>query len=151
MASPASALFNVELVDLHLKADNGEAAIQQLCDRLQSAGCVEDSRYFCQLIMAREAISSTALGSGVAFPHARTENVSSLVVAMGRSDTGIPFHEGQAPVRLLFVIGTPPTLIHEYLNLVGRLARMLRSESVRNRLLSAADEKEFVAALTESA
>jgi len=151
MASSVSALFNVELVDLHLKADNGEAAIQQLCDRLQNAGCVEDSRYFCQLIMAREAISSTALGSGVAFPHARTENVSSLVVAMGRSDTGIPFHEGQAPVRLLFVIGTPPTLIHEYLNLVGRLARMLRSESVRNRLLSAADEKEFVAALTESA
>jgi len=150
MASPASALFNVELVDLHLEAGSGQEAIQKLCDKLQCAGCLNDSRHFCQLVMAREAISSTALGSGIAFPHARTENVSSLVVAVGRCDHGIPFHENQPPVKLLFVIGTPPTLIHEYLNLVGRLARLLRNEKVRAGLLAASTPEEFVRVLTES-
>jgi mannitol/fructose-specific phosphotransferase system IIA component (Ntr-type) len=151
MASPASVLFNVELVDLHLQSGSGEAAIQQLCDRLEHTGHLADARSFCKLVLARESISSTALGSGVAFPHARTENVSALVVAMGRSEAGIPFQENQPPVKLLFVIGTPPTLIHEYLNLVGRLARLLRNESVRARLLAAASAEEFVGVLTESA
>ncbi|MGC3989936.1 MAG: PTS sugar transporter subunit IIA [Chthoniobacteraceae bacterium] len=151
MASSASALFNVELVDLQLEADSGQEAILRLCEKLQEGGFLNDAPHFCQLVMAREAISSTALGSGVAFPHARTDNVNSLVVAMGRSENGVSFHPNQPPVKLLFVIGTPPTLVHEYLNLVGRLARLLRNESIRSRLLSATTPGEFVNILTEPA
>jgi mannitol/fructose-specific phosphotransferase system IIA component (Ntr-type) len=99
--------------------------------------------------LARERVEATSLGNGVAFPHARTDHVKRLVLAVGRSVEGVTFETGGEKIHFIFVIGTPRRMVTEYLALVGAMARLLRNEEVRVKLLSAQTAEDFLAALSE--
>ena len=91
------------------------------------------------------------MGNGVAFPHARTALVKDIVTAVGRSVAGVPFGSKKEPVHFVFIIGTPPDRAPQYLAFVGTLARLLRTESTRQKLLTAPTADAFVAALHAAA
>jgi mannitol/fructose-specific phosphotransferase system IIA component (Ntr-type) len=86
--------------------------------------------------------------NGVVFPHARTDLVDEIVIGVGRSRAGIPFGENQQRAHLIFVIGVPERLLSDYLVCVGTLARMVKNEMIRSRLLNAETSREFIDALT---
>ncbi len=108
---------------------------------------VGDAAQLTRQVLEREAISSTALGSGVAFPHARTAEVRRVVVAAGRSRAGVPFQGGKERVHFVFVIATPPDQVPQYLAAVGKLARLLKNAAVRDELMQAASVEQFLAPL----
>jgi mannitol/fructose-specific phosphotransferase system IIA component (Ntr-type) len=143
-----SQLLAPELVALQLKARTSAEAILETARPLEANPAVSDFAAFHQAILEREAVSPTALGNGIALPHARTSHVRKVVIAAGRSEEGIWFENSQQQVRLIFVIGTPTELVREYLSLVGLLTRLLRQPAVRERLLSAKSPAEFLAPLT---
>jgi len=96
-------------------------------------------------ILERERISNTALGHDVAIPHARTEQCGEILIAVGRSMAGVDFEgQNESPVRLIFLIGTPKQMVAEYLRLVGNLARLLRQDVLREKLLAAPDIATFI-------
>ena len=105
---------------------------------------MRDCTRLADAVLEREKLSTTALGHGVAFPHARTAEVSGIVVAAGRSREGVKFGGSDERVHFLFVIGTPPDRVAQYLALVGRLARLLKEEAVRAQLLAATTPEEFL-------
>ena len=133
------------LLDLHAGDEAG--AIRAVAGVFAGHPEVSDPSRLAGEVIERERLSSTALGCGVAFPHARTSLVREIVVAAGRSTGGVPFGGGKEPVHFVFVIGTPPDRAAQYLALVGTLARTLRSEDIRQRLLAAPDADAFVAVL----
>lgn len=100
---------------------------------------------FCRELLARDSLRSTAAGYGVAFPHARTDAVKEILIAVGRSKKGVRF--GEELVHYIFVIGTPREKVSEYLVAVGTLARLLRTEKVRKALEKAATPGEFILVL----
>jgi PTS system fructose-specific IIA component len=151
MSLSAAALFQPELLVLELSATDAPGAIAELSSRFQERGLLTDAAHFTELVLAREQICSTALGSGVAFPHARTNLVSEISVAIGRHTPGVRFAPEQPLTQLIFLIGTPTSMVREYLDLVGQLARRLRAEELRQQLLRAATPQEFIAALTSQA
>ncbi len=104
-----------------------------------------DIERFRRELIAREELRSTAAGFGVAFPHARTDAVSEIVIAAGRSDGGVLF--GEELVHFIFVIGTPREKANEYLVAVGTLARLMRSEKTRAALGKAGTPEEFIRVL----
>ena len=118
-----------------LKAASGEEAIHRVAELLEGNPVVADVGKFAAEVLEREKLSPTAMGHGVAFPHARTNGVRQIVLAVGRSQAGVPFAGADGPVHFLFVIGTPPNQIPQYLAVVGRLARLLKSEEFRTQLL----------------
>ena len=71
-----------------------------------------------------------------------------LCIGVGRSRAGIPFGENQQRAHLIFVIGVPERLLSDYLVCVGTLARMVKDETIRSRLLNAETSREFIDALT---
>jgi mannitol/fructose-specific phosphotransferase system IIA component (Ntr-type) len=85
----------------------------------------------------------------VAFPHARTDHVKRLVLAVGRSRSGVNFENGGENIHFIFVIGTPRRMVTEYLALVGAMARILRQDEVREKLMQVKTPEEFLAALAE--
>jgi mannitol/fructose-specific phosphotransferase system IIA component (Ntr-type) len=85
------------------------------------------------------------------FPHARTDLIDEIVLGVGRSRAGIPFGENQQRAHLIFVIGVPERLLSDYLVCVGTLARMVKDEIIRSRLLNAETSAEFIDALTTDA
>ena len=151
MTTSPLALISPDRVVLDLRADDGAAAIRAVTGVLAGHPGVADAARLADEVIERERLSSTAMGGGVAFPHARTALVKEIVVAVGRSTEGVPFAGSQEKVHFLFVIGTPPDRAPQYLALVGSLARLMRGEAVRQKLLAAPDAEAFVAALHAAA
>jgi len=134
---------------LDLKESKRTAAIHEVAALLEQDEGVINFKGFYDELLARERVEATSLGNGVAFPHARTDHVKRLVLAVGRSVEGVTFETGGEKIHFIFVIGTPRRMVTEYLALVGAMARLLRNEEVRVKLLSAQTAEDFLAALSE--
>ncbi len=139
-----SDLLKADQILLDLQSTDGPGAIREISNLLQANPSVTDFDDFYQELLAREKVESTCLGNGVAFPHARTDHIKAMVLAVGRSKAGIPFQNGSQIVHLLFVIGTPKRMATDYLSVVGGLARLLKEEKLRNQLLAAPDVPAFI-------
>ena len=150
MAKKISETLKPHLVLLHMKAAPHGAALKDLTALVGGNPDVVDLEGFYKEIMAREKKESTCLGGGIAFPHARTDCVKRLVIIAGRSQEGIRFENAGQDVHLIFVIGTPVRMVTEYLATVGALARLLKDEPLRQRLMSAKTGEEFLAELSEA-
>jgi len=140
---------NVVLADLEAKS--AEGAIVTLHNQLSLATpAVKDRPAFLTALLQRARVSSVALAPDVAIPHARTDAVDRLVLAVGRSRTGIAFDAEHPHVRLVFLIGTPRQQIAEYLELVAGISRLLRREGTKAALLAAPGEDELRAILSRT-
>lgn len=147
MTPPLTELLAPSVVELDLHAENEDDAIRSVTGLLVNRPEVKDCARLAEAVLEREKLSSTALGHGVAFPHARTAEVSGIVIAAGRSREGVLFGGSGERVHFLFVIGTPPDRVAQYLALVGRLARLLKEEAIRAQLLAATTAEEFLSPL----
>ncbi len=150
-SSKIASLLSVDTIKLNVKATQKTAALREVADLLTRNKCVTNFDAFFNEILERERVSNTALGHDVAIPHARTDQCSEIVVAVGRSAEGIDFEakDGQ-PVKLIFLIGTPKAMVTDYLRVVGNLARLLRQDDLRQQLLEAKDPATFIKILEES-
>jgi PTS system nitrogen regulatory IIA component len=99
----------------------------------------------------REAVLSTGIGFGVAIPHARSSAVSELTLICGVSPDPVPYDsiDGE-PVRLFFLIVGPEASAGMHVRILSRIARLVRQESLRDRLCSAKTGDEFYNALLDA-
>jgi mannitol/fructose-specific phosphotransferase system IIA component (Ntr-type) len=151
MPIPLADLLHERQVILRLRSRRPANAIREIVDVLASdisGRKIDKPEAFLEQVLAREQMHASAVDSGVAFPHARTDLVDEIVIGIGRSRAGIPFGENQQRARLIFVIGVPERLLSDYLVCVGTLARLVNDETIRSRLLNAGTPHEFIEALT---
>ena len=134
---------------LDLQETKRTTAIHKVASLLEKDEGVTHFQGFYDELLARERVEATSLGNGVAFPHARTDHVKRLVLAVGRSQAGVNFENGVENIHFIFVIGTPRRMVTEYLALVGAMARILRQDEVREKLMQVKTPEEFLAALAE--
>ena len=109
---------------------------------------------FDQVIAAieeRESVLTTGIGFGVAIPHARSAAVKELTVVGGVSETAVPFDaiDGE-PCRLFFLIVGPDASAGLHVKLLSRIARLVRRENVRQRLVDARTPDEFYRILVDA-
>jgi len=145
MSSTAAQLLQPSRILLDIRAADKNQAILDTAGVLRIDPDMLDFGTFCQELLERDELRSTAAGYGVAFPHARTDAVREIVIAAGRSPAGVRF--GDELVNFIFVIGTPREKVGDYLVAVGTLARLLRTEKIRTALTKAATPEEFIRAL----
>ena len=145
-----SSLLNPEQIKLELAQVKRCNAINEVAQLLQTNPNVTNFAGFYEELLARERIESTCLGNEIAFPHARTDSLKGMVLAIGRSTQGVWFENSGQTVKLIFVIGTPKRMVTDYLSVVGGLARLLKDSATRERLITAPTKDEFIAALTKA-
>ena len=144
-------LLHEQQVILRLRSRKPANAIREIVDVLASdisGRKIAKPEAFLKEVLAREQKHPSAVEHGVAFPHARTDLVDEIVIGVGRSRAGIPFGENQQRANLIFVIGVPERWLSDYLVCVGTLARLVKDETIRSRLLNAETPREFIEALT---
>ena len=80
-------------------------------------------------VMRREHIQSTGIGHGVAAAHGQTDGVEEVTIALGISRIGIDYRavDGQ-PVKLLFVLATPPDRHRDYLTALSGICRLSKRD-----------------------
>ena len=83
----------------------------------------------------REKLGTTAMGDGVAIPHARMESLGQLPASFGRSRAGVEFDsiDGE-PAHLFFLLIAPGQAGSAHLLTLAKISRMLASDAFRARL-----------------
>lgn len=147
MAGKITSLLEPGRIVLQLQSTKRTAALNEIAHLLEGHPEVGNYKGFYDELLARDRLDTTSLGNGVALPHARTEHVKKIVLAVGRSEAGIPFEANGEIVKLFFVIGTPKTKPGDYLAIVSALCKLLRDPADRNALFTAPTPDGFIAAI----
>ncbi len=132
------------LVNLDLVAMDAADAIKQLATALAHFPGVTDGERLVADVLAREAVLPTYVGQGVALPHARTDAVTTRVVAVARSPNGVPFGPKGERAHLIVLVGCPRQEVSAYLTFSKLLLRRLRIPSVRTELLTVKEAAKFL-------
>jgi len=147
MAGKITSLLAPARIALHLPSAERTAALRDTARLLDGHPDVADFAGFYDELLARDRLDTTCLGNGVALPHARTEHVKKIVMAVGRCDAGIPFDANGEIVKLFFVLGTPKSKPGDYLAVVSALCKLLRDPADRAAFLAAPTPAAFIAAV----
>ncbi len=93
-----------------------------------------------EILLERERLGSTGIGSGVAIPHGKLPQLDHIVAGFGRSKPGIDFdsQDGE-PAHLFFVLVAPENTAGLHLKALAKLSRLLKDSAFRDKLLSAPD------------
>jgi mannitol/fructose-specific phosphotransferase system IIA component (Ntr-type) len=126
-----------ELMLPYLDAENRDDAISELIKLMAQKGFVENPQELLAAALRREAIVSTGLEHGLAFPHVRGIEGGGLIFSLGLKKRGFKFdpHAGKL-TRIVFFIVVPSATSVFYLQVLSGLIAAFRDESARKKLLS---------------
>ena len=147
MAGLLRKLLDPSRIALAVGATKRTAALNEIARQLDGHPAVLNYAGFYQELLARDRLDTTCLGNEIALPHARTEHVSDLVLAIGRSRAGVNFEKDQQTVRLFFVLGTPKNNPMAYLQVVSTLCKIFKHPANREALMRAETSEAFAAIL----
>lgn len=140
-------LLNKESILLGAAPVSKSEAIDMLVDLQVKGGRIADKEAYKQGILAREAMSSTAVGEGIAIPHAKSEAVTAPSLAAMTVPGGVDYEAmDEEPSDLLFMIAAPNNG-DVHLEVLSRLMTLLMDEDFRAKLMAAKDKDEFLAAI----
>jgi len=99
----------------------------------QSAGI--DAEDAVSAVWRREQIVTSAMGNGVAVPHARIAGLKLPIVALGFPSSGVDFDPpDDVPVSVIVLILTPSDANELHLSLLADIARVFQNERMARRL-----------------
>jgi mannitol/fructose-specific phosphotransferase system IIA component (Ntr-type) len=140
-----------ELMIVNLKGTTPEEILSELCGRMSEEAFVQNGALLLDLALQREAIVSTAVDSGLAFPHVRGVEGGGLAMAVGISKKGVKFGgPGRTLTRIFFFVVIPTATSAFYLKLISGLSRTYREKDARDLLLAAKTDEELWKALIKT-
>jgi len=125
-----------------------ESVVAEITELLEATGEVGNPKRLFRDLHDREKRAGTAVGQGIAFPHVRTLQVKSFVMAFARSVEGLPFGApDEEPVHLFFAMVAPPYDDKVYLRTYKSLATLLLQPDYYAQFLSVEDPGEILRTL----
>lgn len=138
-------LLKKDSVSLGVRVDSKDAAINYLVDLHARVGNITDKAIFKEGIVKREESGSTAIGEGIAIPHAKNKAVTKAGLAAMTVPEGVDYDslDGQ-PTNLIFMIAAPEGGSDVHLEVLSRLSMLLIDEDFRKELLASKNVDEFL-------
>jgi len=107
-----------------------------------------ETQMIFDIVWEREQIIGTALGGGIAVPHARLIEINSPVIVAGYSRKGIDFNAMDgAPVKMIFLLLTPQRDQGAQLQILADIARIFTKPDIREQAFNAEDYESFMEAI----
>lgn len=143
-------LLNKDMIRVPLKSVTKNSVIEELVDLIDSHGGLKNRDHVLQEVLKRELLCSTGLERGIAIPHAKTEAVDDMLMAVGIAPKGIDYEalDGN-PSKLFFLILAPPDQAGPHVEVLADIARVTKSNAICRLLLAAADADEVIELFTE--
>lgn len=143
-------LISEEVIRVPLNSAAKTSVIEELLDVLVDAGHVTEREKALNALLQRESQGSTGLESGIAVPHAKTDAVATLTVALGISATGVEFQAADGGLsHIFFLMLAPPDQSGPHIEALSEIARLARSPAFLKALASAASAHEVLELLGE--
>ena len=136
-----------------LQSTNRDGAIAELVDSLVAANCVtEDQRDdFVKAIIRRENKGSTGFGHGVAVPHVKHIEITTMHIAFGNSPDGIDFKslDGDHVYSIVLLL-SPEDQPENHLDAMEAIFSSLSQDTFRRFLRQAKSPEDVLTLLCET-
>ncbi len=129
---------------IDLEARTKKEALRELAERLTANIDELDTMELLDLLLEREKLGTTAMGDGIAIPHARIESIDRLVASFGRSRHGVDFDAIDGKLtQLFFLLVAPGKEGSAHLLTLAKLSRYLALPEFRTKLIDVESEEEL--------
>lgn len=143
-------IINEKLVIINSSSMTKNKVIQDMVELLAAEKRVTDRKKFYTEILQREKIQSTGIGEAIAIPHAKSNLVRLMSVVICISKKGINFKSlDNKPVRVIFLVAAPREFTKSYLQIIAKIARLLKNTKWRERFLKASEPEEVIELIRE--
>ncbi len=144
-------MLKEDLVVADLKAATKQEAIDELLALLKKQSPQVDTDIVRGLIFEREEIENTSYGRGFAFPHARTDAVDEMYVALGISQSGLSDKTPDGiPLAAVVLLLTPSHISKLYLQTLSAFANFARGEGNLQKLKNASGIADVIDVIWQS-
>ena len=134
----------------NVQATTVAEAIFELAQAMEKKNFVSGSEKLVQAALEREAVLSTAMENGLAFPHVRGVEGGGLTLALGVSKKGITWDDNKNTANLIFFITIPTAVSAFYLRLMAGLTETFLKEQNRELILQAESAEQLWKALNKA-
>jgi len=144
-------LFDPKLCIFDLKAHTADEVLEEIVDLVAPDPDSNNRQIILEMMRNREALGSTAVGKGIAFPHGRSLAVGRLMALFAHSRQGVAFGSADGePTYLFFALLAPPQdRSNQYLPALGKIIELVREDPMRERLMQVSNFDEFTAVMRE--
>ncbi len=134
-----------------LKATDKQSALAELVEGLLAGTKISNPETIMKMLQSREALGSTAVGPGIAFPHGRTLAVQRLTILIARSAAGVDFdsEDGNKTHLFFMLIAPPQDSGHQYIKSLAALIDRVQDGDLRDKLMAAEGYDDFCAVMKE--
>ncbi|OON37996.1 hypothetical protein BTJ39_19485 [Izhakiella australiensis] len=147
-----SELLTPAQIVLDFAATDKQQLFRLCAEKMTAAGKIAADRQaaLIDLLNERERLSTTAVGEGVAIPHAQGDFIHAPCLLFVRSLQPMQWDEqDDEPVSLIFVIAVPEKSEDQHLEIITRLCRWLMDDNFRQALLDAPDAERVMQLLQQ--
>lgn len=138
-------LLRPESIELGVALGSKEEAIDKLVGLMEKGGRIHDKAGYKKGILAREAQGSTAIGDGIAIPHAKVEAVKEPGLAAVTVPAGVDYEAFDGSLaNLIFMIAAPAGGADVHLEALANLSTLLMNPGFKESLLAAKTREAFL-------
>ena len=138
-------LLKKDGINLNVAAADQNAAIDELIALHEKVGSLNNVSDFKKAILAREEKGSTAIGMGIAVPHAKSSAVAVAGLTAMTIPEGIDYKSLDGnPSKLFFMIAAPDTAADTHLEVLSKLMTLLMDQSFSAKLIEAKTADDFL-------
>jgi PTS system nitrogen regulatory IIA component len=132
-----------------LKAQGKKQLLQELATKAAPLTGLPERRIF-ETLTERERLGTTGVGQGIAIPHGRLVGLTKITGLFARLETPIDYDSvDNQPVDLVFLLLAPEQAGADHLKALARVSRLLRNQTVCEKLRAASKPEALYAILTE--
>jgi mannitol/fructose-specific phosphotransferase system IIA component (Ntr-type) len=138
-------LVTADCTVMELRGNTKDEVLTELVDILAAHGKLEDRGLVLHDVFEREKSMSTGMQYGIALPHAKTEGVKDICVAVGIKKTGIEFEamDGEKS-RLFIMVVSPKKTTGPHVRFLAAIGAVLKDDALREQVINAESREEAV-------
>ena len=146
-----SEILAVNNIIPELKAEDKKSVLGELAEVIARYDANIDKGMLVKVLIEREHLGSTGIGDGVAIPHGKLSSVKQPIVSFGRSRKGLDFDsmDGQ-PAFLFFLLLAPENSSGVHLQVLTKIARILKSSTFRKSLMQVDSREEIYQTIVQT-
>ena len=142
-------LLSPDAVLAHVKATTKKQVLQEMAHKAALLTQLPERRIF-ETLTEREKLGSTGMGQGIAIPHGRVAGVEKMTGLFAQLDHPVDFDSmDDQPVDLVFLLLAPEGAGTDHLKALARVSRLLRNQTICEKLRAAPQAATLYALLTE--
>lgn len=144
-------LLKKESIALGISASSKDDVINQLAELMDQGGRLKDKAGYKEGILAREGLGSTAIGEGIAIPHAKVAAVKEPGLAAAVVPDGVDYEAFDGSLaHLIFMIAAPEGEADTHLEALSRLSTLLMVPGFKDGLIQAGSKEEFLSIIDKA-